>query len=386
MRASRSMVLPALVLASLLAVGCQSRPAAPAAQPPAAATAQPAAAAKPAAQPAAAQPGAAAPAPAADDQAVANFYRGKTLRIVVGYAAGGGFDAYSRVIARHFAKHIPGSPNVIVENMPGAGSLVAANHVYAASRPDGLTVGNFIGTLLLQQILGAPGIEFDGRKYRYLGVPVTDNNVCAVRKDSGFHRFSDAIGSPQPLIFGGLAPGTPNDDVPKLLQSALGMNIRLVSGYSGTATLRQAADSGEVMGGCWAWESIKVTWKSGLDSGEIGVIGRANAQPIADLPNVDSALDMARTDADRQLLTTGIVLPGRISRIYAVHPDTPNDRVQALRQAWMATMRDPGFLEDMQKSNLDVDPIPGDQVEKLALELFETPEAIKERLRTILLQ
>jgi tripartite-type tricarboxylate transporter receptor subunit TctC len=359
---------PILALAMLLSLACQSRPAAPPAPPPGG--------------PSAAQP--AAPA-AYDEQAVANFYRGKTVRFVVGFAPGGGFDTYTRAIARHMSQYIPGNPSVIVDNMPGGGSLIAANYVYGASRPDGLTIGNWIGGLMLQQLLGGEGIEFDARKYRFIGVPTPDNVVCAVRKESGFKSLSDAIGAPQPLILGGTAPGSTTDDVPKILAAALGVNMKLVSGYAGTANIRQAADGGEIHGGCWAWESIKVTWKAGLDAGDVLVIGQGTAQKLPDLPNAELALDLAKTDEARQLLRSGIIVPGRVTRPYSVHPDTPNDRVEALRHAFMAVFQDPTFLEEAQKAKLDVDPIPGDEVEKFVRELFDTPEGIKAKLKSILI-
>jgi hypothetical protein len=162
------------------------------------------------------------------------------------------------------------------------------------------------------------------------------------------------------------------------------MNVKLVSGYPGTANIRQAADAGEVHGGCWAWESVKVTWKAGLDAGDVVVIGQLTGQKLPDFPNVELALDLAKTDEARQLLRTGIVVPSVVTRPYAVHPDTPEDRVQALRQAFMAVFQDPAFLEEAQRAKLDVDPMVGDQVEKLVRELFDIPEATKETLKTII--
>jgi len=322
--------------------------------------------------------------PSFDRQAVANFYEGKTVRLIVGFAPGGGFDTYTRTIGRHIGKHIPGEPAVIVDNMPGGGSLTAANYVYGGTRPDGLTIGNWIGGLILQQVLGGEGIEFDARRYRFLGVPTPDNVVCSARKESAFTSLSSLINAPQPFIVGGTAPGSTTDDVPKVLAAALGTNMRLVSGYSGTATIRQAADNGEVHGGCWAWESVKVTWRAALESGDATVIGQGGAQKLADLPTVEHILDLARTEEARQLIRNGIIIPGVITRPYAVHPDTPNDRVQALREAFLAVFKDPEFLEEAQRANLDLAPIPGDEVEKLVRELFDAPEAVKARLRSVL--
>jgi tripartite-type tricarboxylate transporter receptor subunit TctC len=333
----------------------------------------------------------AAPAPAApgetaayNERAIASFYQGKTVRIIVGLAPGGGFDTYARAIARHLGKHVPGNPAVIVDNMTGGGSLVAANYVYGASRPDGLTIGHWSGGLILQQILGGEGIEFDARKYRFITVPTPDNIVCAVKKDAGVRQLSDLANVREPVIFGATAPGSATEDVPKLLAAAFGFNVKVVSGYSGTAIIRQAADTGEVHGGCWAWESIKVTWKAAVESGDALIIGQVTPRKLPDLLDVELALDLAKTDDARQLLRAGAIVPYGINRPFTVHPDTPNDRVQALRQAFAAVFKDPEFLEEAEKARLDVDPIPGEEVERLIRELFDTPDAVKARLKAVL--
>ena len=322
-------------------------------------------------------------APAYNEQAVANYYSGKTLKFLVGLAPGGGYDTYTRAIARHFAKHVPGNPAVIVDNMTGGGSLVAANAVHAGGRPDGLTVLSWIGTLSLAQVLGQEGIEFDSRRVQYLGVPTPDSNVCALRKEAGIRSGAELLAAPE-VIMGGVAPGSPTDDTPRVLAAALGFNLKMVSGYGGTAPIRQAADSGEVQGGCWAWESVKVTWKAGLDAGDVNVVLQATGRKLPDLPNVDLAQDLAKTEEAKQLIQYGIVVPGQISRAYSVHPDTPADRVQALRKAFMDTMQDPEFLDEAKKAGLDVVPIGGEEEERLVKELFNIPENIKAKLKPIL--
>lgn len=352
--------LPALMIVALLAAGCQPRTGAPPAAP-------------------------AGQSAAYDEGAVASYYQGKTVRFIVGFAPGGGFDTYTRAIARHIGKHIPGNPAVIVDNMPGGGSLAAANFVSSGSRPDGLTVGNFNGNIIVQQVIGGEGIEFDARKTRFLGVPTPDNIACAVKKDSGFTKLSELVNSPRPVILGGAGPGSTTDDAVKVLTIALGLNVQLVSGYSGTATIRQAAESGEVHGGCWAWESIKVTWKAGLDAGDVIVLGQVTRQKLPDLPNVEFAPDLARTDEAKALIQHGIITPSLMQRPYAMHPDTPSDRVQAMGQAFMAVFKDSEFLDEAQKAGLDVAPLPGTEVERLVTELFAMPEAVKARLKTILI-
>lgn len=178
------------------------------------------------------------------------FYKGKTVRIIVGFGAGGGFDVYARTIARHIAKHIPGNPTVIVENMPGAGGVIAANRLYKVAKPDGLTMGSFQGGLLvlMGQVLGRPGIEFDTLKFEYVGVPVKDSWVCALTKATGIASTEKWMASKAPVKLGGV-PGTATDDISKIPKETLGLPIHLISGYKGTAEIRLAAEAGEVAGG-----------------------------------------------------------------------------------------------------------------------------------------
>ena len=180
------------------------------------------------------------------------FYKNKTVRIIVGGSAGGGYDTYTRAIARHLGKHIPGNPTFVVENMTGAGSLIAANHLYKVAKPDGLTIGHFIGGLFLGQVLGQKGIEFDARKFEFIGAPITDHVVCAMTKASGITSVEQWLASKGPVKMGGIAPGTSTpDNATRILKVALGLPIQLVTGYKCTADVRLAAESGEVAGGCW---------------------------------------------------------------------------------------------------------------------------------------
>src|SRR5262249_47259373 len=184
-----------------------------------------------------------------------SFYEGKTLRVIVGLAAGGGFDTYARAIARHLGKHIPGNPTIIVENMTGAGSLVAANHVYRVAKPDGLTVANFNGTLMLGQVLGQRGIEFDARKFEFIGAAVKEDVACALTKASGITSVDKWMAAKTPVKLGGVAPLGSPDNTARVLK-AIGLPVQLVTGYKGTAEIRLAAEGGEIAGGCWAWDSM----------------------------------------------------------------------------------------------------------------------------------
>ena len=218
------------------------------------------------------------------------FYKDKTVRIIVGFSAGGGFDTYARIIGRHIPKHIPGGPTVVVENMTGAGSLVAANHVYNVAKPDGLTMGHFIGGFFLGQVLGQAGIEFDARKFEFVGAAVTEDVVCALTKASGITSMEKWMASKTPVKLGGTAPGAyAPDNLIRILRTALGLPIQLVSGYKGTADIRLAADSGELAGSCWSWDSIKSTWRNALDAGNVVPVLKAVSKEFPDLPRVPRA-------------------------------------------------------------------------------------------------
>jgi len=313
-----------------------------------------------------------------------DFYAGKTIRIVVGFPAGGGFDTYSRIIGRHISKYIPGNPAVVVDNVTGAGSLVAANMVYKGAKPDGLTIGNFIGNLVSQQLYGGPGIEFDGRKFEWIGVPVKDHVVCALTKASGITSIDAWTSAKSPVKLGGSAPGTTNDDAAKLLKAALGLPIQLVTGYKGTAPIKLAAESGEIDGSCWAWESIKVMWRQGLDAGNVNIVLQAVPKAVSDLPKVPVAIELAKTEETRKLIQAGIHDTAAITRPYALPPGTPKDRVQLLRRAFRETLQDKDFLAEAIKSKLDVDPVSGEEVEKIVAGLFKLDAATVAKMAEIL--
>ena len=312
------------------------------------------------------------------------FYQGKTVRIIVSMAAGGGFDTYSRAIARHMGKHIPGNPTLIVENMPGAGGIIAANYVYKVAKPDGLTLGNFAGGLVSQQLVGNPGIEFDARKFEWLGVPVKDHVACALTKASGITSLEAWMAAKTPVKLGATGPGTNTHDTPRVLMAALGLPIHLVAGYRGTAEIRLAADSGELAGGCWAWESIKVTWRQALEAGDVRIVLQATPTPHPELPGVPVASDIAKTEEARQFIRAGIHDPSAMTRVYALPPGTPKARVQLLRQAFMATLQDAEFRAEAEKSKLELDPVSGEEVESTVARLFELSPTAVAKLKEIL--
>ena len=316
--------------------------------------------------------------------AAQSFYEGKTVRIIVGLAPGGGFDTYARVIARHIGRHVPGNPTFVVENMTGAGSLIAANHVFKVAKPDGLTVGKFNGALMLGQVLGQPGIEFDARKFEFIGAAVKEDVACAMTKASGITSLEKWAASPVPVKLGGTAPGASPDNTARILKAALGLPIQLVAGYKGTAEIRLAADGGEVAGGCWSWESMRATWRSGLDAGEVVPVLQATGRPFPDLPNVPLAINLAKSDEARRLIQIGIQNSGAFARPFLLPPGTPKERVQILRKAFQDTLKDPAFLAEAQKAKLTLDPLTGEELERLVAEIFTLDPALDAKLKDIL--
>jgi tripartite-type tricarboxylate transporter receptor subunit TctC len=335
-----------------------------------------------------AAPGGGPPVGASDGAAVRgveDFYRGKTVRVIVGSAAGGGFDTYSRVIARHLGKYLPGNPNLIVENMTGAGSLIAANYVSRAAPKDGTVIGAPQGGLIFQQLLGLEGVEFDALRWQLLGVPASDTNLCVATRASGLRSIAEVMNpGGKGFVIGGAAPGSAIWDVPMRLRSALDLNLRVVEGYDGTAKVRLAMDQNEVEGLCgWSWESLQATGLDRVEAGDWNIIVQVADQPLRDLPTVPMALDFARGDQARQLIRLGIIIPSKILRPYFVAPEVPADRAAALRDAFAATMNDAEFRADAEKAKLDLAPIAGEDAERLIRELFAMPDELKVRLRQI---
>ena len=239
-----------------------------------------------------------------DEKAVASFYRNKTLRIIVGFTAGGGYDQYSRLVGRHLSKYIPGNPNVIVDNMPGAGSIIAANHVYNAAPKDGTVVGNISGPIILEQLFANPAIQFDMAKFRYLAVPVSETYVFVVTRKPGVSKFDELLGPNAKQVTVGGIPGSTVEHAPVLARDILGANIKVVLGYKGTADVRMAIESGEVDGLFNSYTSLKITSFEKIKSGEWVTLAQFSEKPIKDLivPNVPTIPQFTKNTEHRLLL------------------------------------------------------------------------------------
>ena len=278
------------------------------------------------------------------------FYRGKTIVFVVGTAPGGGFDTYSRIAARHIGKHIPGNPSTIVQNMPGAGNLIAANYIYNKAAPDGLTVGHFSGSMIFKHVLGDQGVLFDGKKFGWLGTPAPERHACVLTEKSGIKNLDEWSASKRPVKIGSLGPGNATSALPQLLRAVLGLPISVIEGFKGTSDMRLAAEAGEIDGACWGWDSIKVTWAKSVESGFVRPIIQTTLEPIPDLPNVPVAVQQAKTKEGQDLLRFGFQAYGPSAIAYSTPPAVPKDRMVILQNAFMATMKDPDFLAETKKS------------------------------------
>ena len=314
-----------------------------------------------------------------------DFYNDKTITFVVGTSPGGGFDTYTRVMARHINRYIPGNPSTIVNNMPGAGGLVAANHMYNAAKPDGLTVGLWAGSFVLGQRLGQPGVQFDARRFEWMGAPIRDNPVCALTKASGVSSLDAWFSAKRPIKLGGNGPGSTPSIPVRVIKAALGLPIQLIDGFKGTGEIRLAAESGEIDGGCWDWSSIKSTWRRGLDAGDVKIVLQINAKPHPDLAEVPNAITQAKTEYARRLIKVGVHDQVNIFRAYTIAAGTPKERVAILQKAFIATMKDPAFLAEATKANLSIDPLDGEQVHEIVAGIFKLDDKSAQDLRKILL-
>ena len=312
------------------------------------------------------------------------FYQGKTIRLIVAFSAGGGYDTYSRTLARHLGKYIPGNPTVVVDNMTGAGGIIHANYMFKQARPDGLTIGNNSGGLFLQQVMGAKGIEFDGRKFEYLGAPAVDHLVCAIARASGVTSMERWFAAKDPVRFGGVGAGGFASDLPRLLHAALGLPIRVIDGYKGTSDIRLATESGELAGSCLSWDSYKTTWRKAIESGEVNPIIQVMPKKHPELANVASAMDYAKTDEAKKLIKHGGYDLAYSARPYFLAPGTPKARVQVLQKAFADALKDAELLAEAKKANFVIEYVSGEELEGIVHGLYKIEPAFAARMKQIL--
>jgi len=312
------------------------------------------------------------------------FLKDKTLTFIVVYSPGGTYDQYTRLIARHINKYVSGNPTRIVENMPGAGGIITANHLYNRVKPDGLTIAAWASPLILQHVMGNEATKFDGRKVGWVGIPGPYDTACHFNRESGIRTVDDWFASKRPVKIASIGPGTSLSDVPKLLKAALGLPLDMVEGYKGGAEARLAVESGEVDGLCASWQATKVTWRSQMESGKIRVVLQATLKSHPDLKNVPLAINYAKTDEARTLLRVADNV--HVYQFpYSVAPGTPPDRLQVLQQGFIKTLRDPELIAEAKKADLEVEPIDGPTTAKTFAGLYELNPSLVAKLKEILI-
>ncbi len=317
-------------------------------------------------------------------RANAQVYKDKTLTFIVGYSPGGSFDLYARVIARHIGKHLPDNPTRIVENMTGAGGIIAANHLYNRVKPDGLTIGAWASPLILQHIMGNEAAQFDGRRFGYLGIPSPYDTVCTFNQQSGIATMEDWINAKRRQKISAIGPGTSTSDIPKLLKAALNLPMDVIDGYKGGADARLAVESGEVDGYCGSWGTVETVWRSAYESKKIHAVLQASLQSHPKYKQIPVAINYAKSEEARELLMVADNAHGA-QFPFTVPPGMTKDRLELLQRAFMRTLKDPDLIAEAKRSQLDIDPVDGPTIEKTLTSLYGLKPATVTRLKDILL-
>jgi tripartite-type tricarboxylate transporter receptor subunit TctC len=310
--------------------------------------------------------------PAAAD-AVADFYAGKRISVQVGFATGGGYDIYARTLARFMPRHIPGNPTMVVQNMPGAGSMKAANYIYGVAPKDGTQFGTFARGIPIDPVLGnTSGVEFEATKFNWIGSIANEVGVCAFMTSSNIKTWDDMRA--KPVIIGSSGAGADSHVMPLMLKNMFNLPMKIVAGYQGGgADLVLAMERREIDGRCgWSWTSLLSQHKRLYDQKQIDIVVQLALQKHDDLPNVPLVLDI--TNDPKQKAALKLVLSRQhIARPFTAPPGVPEDRVKALRAAFNATMKDPDFIAEAKKQDLDVFPVAGAEITALLQELYTTP-------------
>jgi tripartite-type tricarboxylate transporter receptor subunit TctC len=323
----------------------------------------------------------AAAAPARADD-VADFYRGRSIALIIGYSAGGGYDAYGRTVARHLGKHIPGNPAVIAQNMPGAGSLRAANWLYNVAPKDGSAVAHFSRGLAMEPLIGTSATQFDARKFAWLGSGTDEVSICLTWHSSPVKTWNDLLTIPS--VMGGEGSGSDPDIFSAMIKNAFGAKLKVVSGYPGTAEVALAIERGEIDGRCgWSWSSLKLTKPDWIADKRVNLITQLALKKSPELADVPLIFAFAANDRQRQMLRL-VLSRQSMARPFAAPPALPEERKAALRQAFERTFADPEFLAEAKQRGLEVNPVTGAEIDKLVGELYQTPPEIIAETRAII--
>jgi tripartite-type tricarboxylate transporter receptor subunit TctC len=320
----------------------------------------------------------------AQAQSVADFYRGKSITMLIGYTSGGGYDLYARVLSRHMGKHIPGNPSMVPQNMPGAGSLRVAGFLYSAAPKDGTTLGIFGRGVAVEPLIGSSGSQFNARKFTWLGSGSDQVSLCASWHTSAVKTWSDMLTTP--FTVGGEGPGSDPDMFAIMLKNLLGVKLKLVSGYPGGPEVNLAVERGEVDARCgWSWSSIKITKPEWLAQKKINLLLQMAMKKSPELPDVPLIADQVKTERERLIIKL-MMSRQQMGWPFIAPPDLPADRAQALRKAFDDTMKDPEFRAEAKQRLLDVNPMSGAELDKLVGELYQTPPDVIAATKAIIVE
>jgi tripartite-type tricarboxylate transporter receptor subunit TctC len=306
---------------------------------------------------------------------VADFYKGKSITMLVASGVGGGYDTYARVFARYAIKYIPGNPNIIAKNMPAAGGLAAASTLYNNVDRDGLNIGAFANVSTLDPLFGNPGARYDSRKFGWIGSIGKLQNVCATWHTSPVKTIDDA--KKREVIVAGSGASSNTAVVPRIINEVLGTRFKIVSGYDPAGGLTMAVESGEAEGICGlSWSTMKASRPDWISGKKLNVIVQMSMERLPDLPDVPSVLDLV-TDPERKRVLELILIRQETGRPFASAPDTPEERLAALRKAFDATMKDPEFLADAERNQMEIEPLTGAQIEDFLTKAYSaSPDII----------
>jgi len=307
--------------------------------------------------------------------AVADFYTGKSINLVIGYAPGGGYDLYARTLGRHIGRHIPGNPSIVVQNMPGAGSLKAASYLYGIAPKDGTTFGGFSRGAPIDPLFGrAEGAQYEAPKFNWLGSISNEVGVCAFRSAAGIKTWADMQN--KSYIIGATGAGADSDVFPTVLRKMFKLPMKTVAGYPSAAEVVIAIKRGEVDGRCgWSWSSLVSYNRDMYEAKQIDVVVQLALEKLDELSHVPLITEMTN-DPDQLTALKLIVSRQVMARPYVAPPGVPADRLQALRAAFDATMKDPAFLAEAKKQELEVRPVSGAEAEVLIKQIYATPPEI----------
>jgi tripartite-type tricarboxylate transporter receptor subunit TctC len=307
-------------------------------------------------------------------QSVADFYKGKTVELLIGYSGGGGYDVYARLLARHMGRHIPGNPTIVPRNMPGAGSLVLANWLYNVAPKDGTAFGIIGRGTPFDPLLGIEAAKFDPTKYLWLGSMNNEVSVCVSWHTSGITKFEQLL--EKELTVGGTGPSADTDQFPRITNSVLGTKFRIISGYPGGNDISLAMERGEVGGRCgWSWSSVISTRMNWFKEKKVHVLMQLALEKHDDLPNVPLVVDLAK--GDEQQATLRVIFSRQaLGRPFLGPPGVPQDRAAALQKAFMDTMKDKVFLAEAEKAKLEITPLSGPAVQKIIEGAAKTNPAV----------